>query len=78
MNSNIDNLQQQQCGGEDWQACLDSFKIGCRDVGHDTRCAASESPTWPRVRLVTSTYFPDVIVLNLEWTPLSPQQGFYH
>ncbi|EOA91510.1 uncharacterized protein SETTUDRAFT_86285 [Exserohilum turcica Et28A] len=58
----------QQHGGEDLQACLDSFNIECHDAIHDTRCTASGAPTWPRARLSTSTKRPDLVVLNLEWT----------
>lgn len=61
-------------GAEDnWQACLDSFYIECHDPTHDTRCTASEAPTWPRARLGTSKGFwyddPDIVVLFLEWKP---------
>lgn len=61
-------------GAEDnWQACLDSFNIECHDPTHDTRCMASEAPTWPRAHLGTSSGFsfrdPDNVVLYLEWTP---------
>lgn len=61
-------------GAEDnWQACLDSFYIECHDPTHDTRCTASEAPTWPRARLGTSSGFwhhdPDIVVLFLEWKP---------
>ncbi|EUC40472.1 hypothetical protein COCMIDRAFT_108752 [Bipolaris oryzae ATCC 44560] len=66
--------RQQQYRGGDWQACLDSFNIECHDASHDTRCAASEPPTWPRARLNTmhiGLTHPDTVVLNLEWTPHS-------
>lgn len=64
----------EKSGEEDnWQACLDNFKIECHDPAHDTRCTASEAPTWPRARLGTSSGFslrdPDIVVLYLEWTP---------
>lgn len=58
---------------DNWQACLDSFYIECHDPTHDTRCTASEAPTWPRARLGTSSGFwyhdPDIVVLFLEWKP---------
>ncbi|KAF2865067.1 hypothetical protein BDV95DRAFT_458129, partial [Massariosphaeria phaeospora] len=68
--AHIDNWRQQQCGG-DWQACLDSFNIECHNKSHDTRCTASEAPTWPRARLRTSRWRSDLVLLNLEWTPHS-------
>lgn len=53
--------------------CLDSFNIECHDPTHDTRCTASNAPTWPRAHLGTSSglWFqdPDIVVLYLEWTP---------
>lgn len=54
--AHIDTWRQQQRGGQESQdqqveACLDSFNIECHDASHDTRCTASEAPTWPRARL---------------------------
>lgn len=51
----IDEWRQQRKGGESghWQAYLDSFNIECHHASHDTRCTASEAPTWPRARLRT-------------------------
>ncbi|KAF2468368.1 uncharacterized protein BDR25DRAFT_265509, partial [Lindgomyces ingoldianus] len=69
--AHIDNWRQQQRGGGDWQACLDSFNIECHDASHDMRCTDSEAPTWPRARLRTGTWDSDIVVLNLEWTPHS-------
>ena len=71
--AHIDNWrqQQQQRGGGDWQACLNSFNIECHEASHDKRCTASEAPTWPRARLGTSPFVSDTVVLNLEWTPHS-------
>jgi hypothetical protein len=65
----IDNWRQQQCGVGNWQACLDNFIIECYDSSHDTRCTASEAPTWPRARLGIAAFQSDTVVLNLEWTP---------
>jgi len=73
--SHIVGWRQQQCEGVDWRACLDSFSIECHDVSHDTRCTASETPTWPRARLGTSCCDSDSVVLNLEWTPHNRMDG---
>jgi hypothetical protein len=67
----IEGWRQQQREGGDWQTCLDSFNIECHDASHDTRCTASEAPTWPRARLGTSTFYSNIVVLNLEWIPHS-------
>lgn len=87
--AHIDNWRrppQQQGGGEEsgarwnWQMCLESFKIECKDPIHDIRCTNSEAPTWPRARLGTSASSafrapefvvrePEFVVLYLEWTP---------
>ncbi|KAJ4366840.1 hypothetical protein N0V83_007368 [Neocucurbitaria cava] len=69
--AHIDGWRQQQRGGGDWQACFDSFNIECHDASHDTRCTASEAPTWPRARLGTGTFDSSIVVLNLEWEPHS-------
>lgn len=55
----------------DWEACLNSFNIECRDAGHDTRCTASEAPTWPRACLRTGFLRWSTVVLRLEWAPHS-------
>ena len=68
--AHIDDWRQQQRGG-DWHGCLDSFNIECHDASHDTRCTASEAPTWPRALLGTSILDSGIVVLNLEWTPHS-------
>lgn len=84
INAHIDDWRRRQkrgkggspekAGREDnWQACLDNFKIECQNPAHDTRCTASNAPTWPRARLGTrsglSFHDPDIVVLYLEWTP---------
>lgn len=60
---------QQQGGEEEWRTCFDGFKIECHNPIHDTRCTASEAPTWPRARLCINTNDPSLVILNLEWTP---------
>ncbi|KAH8780058.1 hypothetical protein F5883DRAFT_600302 [Diaporthe sp. PMI_573] len=68
-------LQQRGEGGagNNWQECLESFKIECYDATHDIRCTTSEAPTRPQARLGTSRGFsdrdPDIVVLYLQWTP---------
>ncbi|KAI7775163.1 hypothetical protein LA080_007306 [Diaporthe eres] len=84
INAHIDDWRRRQKRGEageagkagredNWQACLDNFKIECHDPGHDTRCTASSAPTWPLARLGTRSGLlsgdPDIVVLYLEWTP---------
>lgn len=71
--AHIDDWRRQHRGKGDWEACLDSFNIECRHASHDTRCTASEAPTWPRARLRTATGFSKghVVVLSLEWAPHS-------
>ncbi|EMD90138.1 hypothetical protein COCC4DRAFT_126011 [Bipolaris maydis ATCC 48331] len=66
--------RRQQYRGGDWRACLDSFNIECHDASHDTRCTASDEPTWPRARLSTisiDSTSPGAVVLSLEWAPHS-------
>lgn len=70
--AHIDEWRQQQRGGGDWQveACLDSFNIECHDASHDTRCTASEAPTWPQARLrINKDKDHNKVLLSLEWTP---------
>lgn len=72
--AHIDDWRQKQRGGGDWQveACLDSFNIECHDASHDTRCTASEAPTWPQARLrIGKDCNHDKVLLILEWTPHS-------
>jgi hypothetical protein len=66
--THIDNWQQQHRGG-DWQACFDSFNVECHDISHDTRCTASEAPTWPRAFLDYGDTYDRSVVLYLEWSP---------
>lgn len=70
--AHIDDWRQQR-GGRDWQSCLNSFNIECRDASHDTRCTVSAKPTYPRARLVTGTdnRGSGIVILNLEWIPHS-------
>lgn len=72
--AHIADWQQRKPG--DWQACFDHFDIECHDPSHDTRCTAEEAPTWPRVRLQSAAFHPNLVVLNLEWKPHSGLDAF--
>jgi hypothetical protein len=67
--THIETWRQHRRGSEDWQACLNKFKIECHNISHDTRCTPSEAPTWPRARLYVDRYERDTVLLELEWAP---------
>jgi len=64
---------QQQQDPHDGQACLDGFRVECRNLSHDTRCRAEDPPTWPRASLKTEAHGKSewVVVLTFEWGPHS-------
>ncbi|KAK3354003.1 hypothetical protein B0T25DRAFT_608584, partial [Lasiosphaeria hispida] len=64
---------QQQQDPHDGQACLDGFKVECRDPSHDKRCRAEDAPTWPRAALKAKAHQMSdwVVVLTFEWQPHS-------
>lgn len=52
---------------EDWKACMDNFRVECRDPSHEGECAAGDGPMWPRARLEDAVSGPRTVILSLEW-----------
>lgn len=59
-----------------WKACLDDFRVECRDPSHDMRCRAEDAPTWPRARLRAHEWNDALAVLTIEWKPHSGLDAF--
>lgn len=60
----------------DWQACFDAYGVECQHPSHDTRCTPNEEPNWPRARLRAPEENPEIVVLDLEWSPHSGLRAF--
>lgn len=53
---------------EDWKACMDHFRVECRDPSHEEECAVGDGPMWPQARLENAVSGPRTVVLLLEWS----------
>lgn len=69
--SHMSEWRTRRSGGwdeEDWKACMDDFRIECRDPSHDGLCTVEDGPVWPRARLQNAAFEPRMVVLSLEWS----------
>ena len=60
----------------DWQGCLDTFRVECRDPVHDLRCSPDQAPTWPCASLRIAQFNCQVAVLQMMWAPHSGLDAF--